>query len=83
MPLELVEKPSRRALPVHLVAKGDLESLDPVAAAWARANNFSGDAGKVLLLPGPDGALAGALLGMGDGETSLHAGALAKVLPEG
>ncbi|WP_394889090.1 leucyl aminopeptidase family protein [Mesorhizobium sp. AaZ16] len=83
MPLELVEKPSRKALPVHLVAKGDLESLDPAAAAWARANGFSGDAGKVLLLPGSDGALAGALLGMGDGETSLHSGALAKVLPEG
>jgi leucyl aminopeptidase len=83
MPLELVEKPSRKALPVHLVAKDDLESLDPAAAAWARANNFSGDAGKVLLLPGSDGTLAGALLGIGDGETSLHSGALAKVLPEG
>jgi leucyl aminopeptidase len=85
MPVELVEKPSSKALPVHLVAKGALDSagLDSAAAAWARANGFSGDAGKVLLLPGSGGAAAGALLGIGGGESSLQTGALAKVLPEG
>ncbi|TGP21865.1 leucyl aminopeptidase family protein, partial [Mesorhizobium sp. M1D.F.Ca.ET.234.01.1.1] len=55
----------------------------PAAIAWARANGFSGEAGRTLVLPGQDGGLAGALFGMGDGESALALGALARALPEG
>ena len=48
MPVELVEKKLQGALPVHLVAKEGLEAagLAPSAIAWARANGFSGEAGR-------------------------------------
>lgn len=88
MPLELVEKKSRSSLPVHLVARNALDAagLEPAAAAWAKANGFAGEAGKVLVLPGDGGQLAGALLGMGDkdnGFGALAVGTLARALPEG
>jgi leucyl aminopeptidase len=83
MPIELIEAKLSRALPVHLVAKDGLETagLAPAAIAWARANGFSGEAGRTLVMPGENGALAGALFGVGDG--SLAVGALARALPEG
>ncbi|MGI6854069.1 leucyl aminopeptidase family protein [Mesorhizobium sp. 1B3] len=88
MPLELVEKKSRASLPVHLVAKNALgdAGLEPAAAAWAKANGFTGEAGKVLILPGESGKLGGALLGTGNGEDAFGAltvGTLARTLPEG
>ena len=51
--------------------------------AWAKANGFSGQAGRTLIVPGESGALAGALFGTGDGEGALAIGALARALPEG
>ena len=85
MPVELVELTLQTALPVHLVAKGDLEAagLAPSSIAWAKANGFSGEAGRTLVVPGESGALAGALFGIGDGEGMLAVGALARALPEG
>ena len=85
MPVELVETKSRTALPVYLVASGGLGSagLSPSSVAWASANGFSGEAGRTLIVPGEDGALAGALFGTGDGEGALAVGALARALPEG
>ncbi|RWG91703.1 M17 family metallopeptidase [Mesorhizobium sp.] len=85
MPVELVDQKSEAALPVHLVGKDGLDQagLSPATIAWARANGFSGEAGRTLILPGGGGALAGALYGTGDGESQLAAGALARSLPEG
>ncbi|TIU58269.1 MAG: leucyl aminopeptidase family protein [Mesorhizobium sp.] len=85
MPVELVEQKPQAALPVYLVAKDALEAaaLPPPAIAWARANGFSGEAGRTLVLPGEGGGLAGALFGIGDGESALALGALARSLPEG
>lgn len=40
------------------------EKLGPVAASWAKATNFKGDMGKTAMIPGPDGNLAGVLLGL-------------------
>ncbi|TIU85709.1 MAG: leucyl aminopeptidase family protein, partial [Mesorhizobium sp.] len=53
MPVELVEQKPQAALPVYLVAKDALEAaaLPPPAIAWARANGFSGEAGRTLVLP--------------------------------
>lgn len=85
MPVELVEKKLQGALPVHLVARDGLEAagLAPSMVAWARVNGFSGEAGRTLAVPGENGALAGALFGLGDGDGALALGVLAKALPEG
>ena len=85
MPVELVEKKMQGALPVHLVARDGLETagLAPSVVAWAKANGFSGEAGKTLAVPGEHGTLGGALFGVGEGEGALALGALSKALPEG
>ncbi|MER8593252.1 leucyl aminopeptidase family protein [Mesorhizobium sp. M1182] len=85
MPVELVEKELSNALPVHLVAKDALAAagLAPSSVAWAKANGFSGEAGRTLIVPGDNGAIAGALFGTGDGEGALAIGALARALPAG
>lgn len=85
MPVELVGKTLPGALPVHLVARDGLDAagLAPAAVVWARANGFSGEAGRTLVVPGENGALGGALFGIGDGEGALAFGALSKALPEG
>lgn len=87
MPVELIEKKSRASRPIHLVDKDALEDcgLDEHAVAWARANEFTGEAGRTLLVPGSDARVAAALFGMGtSGEgPALGTGALAKALPEG
>ena len=85
MPVELIETKSETSLPVRLVAGDGLEAagLSPLETAWARANGFSGEAGRTLVVPGADGAIAGALFGTGKGEGTLALGALARALPEG
>ena len=87
MPLELVEKNSGAARPVHRIAKGELEEagLDRVALAWAREHGFSGEAGRVLFVPDKAAEVAAALFGTGkpDEARTLDAGALARSLPEG
>ncbi|MBD3765795.1 MAG: leucyl aminopeptidase family protein [Rhodobacterales bacterium] len=40
-------------------------SLSAAAAAWLRATGFAAGAGEVAAFPGPDGAPAGAVLGLG------------------
>ena len=88
MAIELLDSPAAASLPVRLVAKGAIEAsgLEPVALAWAKANAFDGEAGKVLVLPGNAGGIGGALFGAGNGEGAfapLAAGALANGLPAG
>jgi leucyl aminopeptidase len=85
MSVEFVDKKPRNALPIHLVAKDGLMAgeLASSSIAWAKANGFSGEAGRTLIVPGENGAVAGALFGTGDGEGALAIGALARTLPEG
>ena len=88
MAVEFVEPKPRNARPVYLVAKDALAhaGLDAAALAWATANDFNGQADRVLILPGEGGSVAGALLGTGgpdEGLGSLATGMLARKLPEG
>ena len=88
MPVTLVDSRPSGALPVYLVAKGSLDAagLPPLAHAWAKANSFAGESGRVLLLPSADGAVTGALLGLGTetgGHAPLATGLLSRTLPEG
>ncbi|MBN8243359.1 leucyl aminopeptidase family protein [Nitratireductor aquimarinus] len=87
MPVTLLSSKEASSLPVYAVETDGLDrSGAPEAAiAWARSNGFTGAAGKVLSIPGENGALAGAFFGLGklDAANPLAAGALARHLPEG
>lgn len=56
-----------KTLPVHCVGTGaDLSTVLPgPQARWAGANAFAGQCGRLLALPGGDGAIAGYLFGVG------------------
>ncbi|MEQ1955743.1 leucyl aminopeptidase family protein [Mesorhizobium sp. CN2-181] len=86
MPVELLASRPRNSRPVRLVTTtGFAEmALPGEARAWAEANGFSGEAGRLLLVPNPEGGIAEAMFGLGSGqEGALAAGSLAKALPEG
>lgn len=78
---------SEQVISVRAVSEASLTPLlseQPSLAAWVTLNRFSAKAGDVLLVPGKEGeGLACVLLGMGDGNEPLCAGALAKKLPAG
>lgn len=82
---------SADAIPLTLVSPTTLEktlsALDPVARAWAGAQGFAARPGEVLTMPGTDGTMAGALVGLGSDEARargrfLAAGAAGR-LPRG
>jgi leucyl aminopeptidase len=58
------------ALPLHVVPKEGLAdwraARDSATAAWLVATGFGAGAGELALIPGPDGTLAGAAIGLGD-----------------
>ena len=89
MTVEIVTVKSADSRPIWFIGKNKVEqaALAPDAQSWARANDFNGEAGRVLVLPGKDGSIAGALFGTGDdeqgGQSQLLAGKLARSLPEG
>lgn len=88
MAVELVEPGRGEALAVQIVTRPSIKEagLAPDIVRWAGANRFEGKAGQFLLVPGADGAPAGALFGMaedGNGFDGLATGALARKLPEG
>ena len=78
---DLLTADGEGARPVRIVMKD--AALADVEAAWARANDFTGKAGQILLVPGADGAIAGALFGAGDAFDPMAVRALAARLPEG
>ena len=73
------------SLAVHVVLKDAV--LDGVGGAatvaWARAHDFTGKAGQLLILPGADGSVAGALFGAGETFDPGSARGLAARLPAG
>ena len=76
-----------QTLPVIFVEEGALAKagLPDGHAAWAKANGFSGQRGKLLALPGADGAVAGYLFGTGEAaeRSALVAGLAGAALGEG
>ncbi|HGG04286.1 MAG TPA: leucyl aminopeptidase family protein [Aliiroseovarius sp.] len=69
MPLTFAA-PDTPALPLHLIAKGELdgflETCEPSVARWVRSVGFTAAAGKTLVVAGGDGAPSMALVGYGD-----------------
>ena len=81
---------SSRATPIWFVTNASWPrvqaQLPAQAVAFAAANGFEPSAGRHLLLPGPDGGLAGVLFGL-EAETAkfsdpLLPGKLATLLPK-
>jgi leucyl aminopeptidase len=87
--------PTADAVPVHAVRPDGIEALSArlpaAAAAWLAATGFEAGAGAVAVLPGEDGRLAAAVLGLGKAPAPtriptvdpLFAGVLATTLPAG
>jgi leucyl aminopeptidase len=76
------------AVPVEMVPKAGLAAWRETAAArerdWAEAVGFTGEPGKLALLPGEDGRLGRVLVGIGDGEAPIWtASGLPESLPPG
>ena len=69
------------ARPLRIVTVG--QPLNGSEAAWASANDFTGKPGQLLLLPGTDGAVAGALFGAGERLDPMTLRGLSPRLPGG
>lgn len=76
-----------KTLPIFAVTPAHMETgmVDPVAYEWAKKAGYKGDTGSLLLVPGEDGQLAGALFGLGKNpsEEPYLTGRLARLLPVG
>ena len=61
---------SASALPLHVVSRADFaawrDAQPAHVGAWTQAQGFDGSAGSALTLPGADGQMAGAVIGVGD-----------------
>ncbi len=76
-----------KTLPVFAVTPAHIEigAIEATALEWARKSGFKADNGSVLLVPSADGALGGALFGLGKNPAvnPFVTGHLARSLPEG
>lgn len=79
--------PKSRTIPVICLEDGGLAGagLTDEHRAWAAANGFSGQRGRLLALPGADGSLAGHLFGTGSpsGRSALVTGLAGAALGPG
>ena len=90
MPLHFSD-PASPSLPLTLVPDAALTEalarLAPSSRRWAEAQGFTAALGQCCVLPGADGAPAGALFGMGNAATRargrFHLARAAEALPEG
>ncbi|QQQ19877.1 leucyl aminopeptidase family protein [Brevundimonas vitis] len=69
------------ARPLRIVTAG--QTLAGGEATWAAANDFTGKAGQLLMLPGTDGTVEGALFGVGERLDPMALRGLSPRLPGG
>jgi leucyl aminopeptidase len=89
----LASEVKKKSVPVWLARNAQWLRKAPLSEAqraWVEAQGFKGAARKHALLPGPDGALAGAVLGLGEERATdpmdkpeLAVGLLPAILPSG
>lgn len=87
----LKSAPRGKSLPLWLITEDNpeavLKALPNVQRNWLEAQGWKAGEGSVVVLPGEDGSLSGAALGLGGEEdrarASMLTGALAKALPKG
>jgi leucyl aminopeptidase len=82
----LFAPPDAPTTPIHALTAGGLDaflaSRSEALRALVAAHDFKAQAGRILLVPGPDGHVERVLLGLGKEENAAAHGALAK-LPDG
>jgi leucyl aminopeptidase len=88
MPVEFANFALPGSHPVYLVRKDGLADadLDAATQAWAAANGFAGETGRLLVAPAERGAIGSALFGLGEGTggfSPLLTGTLGQSLPAG
>ncbi|MEE2761686.1 MAG: leucyl aminopeptidase family protein [Pseudomonadota bacterium] len=75
------------AVPIETVSKNQFEAWlaaqSGLKAAWITSAGFEGEAGKVCLIPGEDGGLAGVAAGVPDNSGMWDLGSLREKLPAG
>ncbi|MFM1977307.1 MAG: hypothetical protein RL145_2153, partial [Pseudomonadota bacterium] len=75
------------SIPIHAISSSEwpsyLEGKSSSQAALAGHHDFKAQAGRVLLVPAPDGTLERVLFGLGAGTDTGIYGALASKLPAG
>lgn len=89
--LDFLKKPDglaqdkKNALPLFALQPDEVETFllnhFPREISSAKLNGFNAEAGRILLLPNEKGSLAGAILGLGAGNTASAFGAAANLLP--
>ena len=79
------DRATAATIPLHQVDKKSLNEhlAGPREAKWAKANGFSGQAGRLCLVPGDDGALAKVLVGKSREAAPWQWADLPKRLPAG
>lgn len=82
-----LDAPLQNSVPVWALSASSLEAWREAHAGplaqWVDLSAFRAEAGRVLLLPGGEHGIAGALLGLGDGRDPFLFAALPGALPEG
>ncbi|MGI9351710.1 MAG: leucyl aminopeptidase family protein [Rhizobiaceae bacterium] len=81
-----ISKSRGKAVPVHLIKAGELPqsvSIPPFGHSWAKANKFTGETGKLLMVPDDKGKIGRVLYGVGDASQPLVTGGLGSRLPPG
>ena len=80
-----VEGTAPDAIPIYAVSRATFDDAlrGPLEgwSSWVKAAGFTAQNGKVLLLPGADGKIAGVLFGVGADEDPLAIAALTSALP--
>ena len=75
-----------RGIPLSLIRAAEWKlfhsNLPSETKTWADANGFKAEAGKVLLVPGKEGALAAVLAGVSESDPFVS-GQISRLLPEG
>ena len=57
------------SIPLYVIPADALDAIPDAASAWATTHGFKGGLGASLAIPGPDGAVVGALIGGGTEKT--------------
>lgn len=81
-----VSKSRGNGIPIYCLEPGQLarhKVLNQTCKTWAKANQFNGQAEKILMVPDGKGQLSSVLFGIGEGDEPLITGALASHLPKG
>lgn len=85
--LDIFVRSSDSAVPVHLIASDEvaagLEGLPASIPDFAAAAGFTGEAGRILLVPTGDGSLGRVLYGIGAGDDAFIVAGLASGLEPG